>query len=131
LTEPDPEPNLSHPRRAWRDAEAAYRSPWIYLPIAILATGAAIAGILLPEGAAVETKVILASASAMGLPLTAGAALFIVMLACAPRKRGEDITRARLDALEDKVQAPGKAALTTIQTEGGTNHFHIATGRQG
>ena len=131
MVEAEPEPDLSHRHRGRRDAEVALRSPWLYVPLAVLTSAAAIAGALIPRDASMETKVILAGASATGLPLVAGVVLFLVMLACAPRKRREDLFKARINALEDKVQPPSESGLTTIHTEGGVNHFHFEPGGQG
>jgi len=122
MDERHPEPELPHLRRAWRDAEACYRSPFFYGPVAAAATVAAAAAALLPESASLELKVILAVASAARIPFMLGLLILITTLLRAPRKRREDQLKARIESLE-AMQVAAESSQTTIFAPG--SNFYL------
>ena len=122
MAERAPEPHLPHWRRAWRDAEAVYRSPWFHCSVGVAATAATVAGAVLPADASAKLKVVLAIASAAGVPLVLGAFVLTVTFVLAPRKRREDTLEARIESLEEEQSLAGSSNIT-INAPGSNFHF--------
>lgn len=97
-------------RRGWGEAKAFYSSWWFKIPTALLATGAAVAGALVPAGT--KWTVVLAAVSAAGAAFVLGSIVFVVMVALAPGRSAHAALWNEIKTLKEQVAAGSVGSVT-------------------